>query len=106
MTATFEQLELFADQEPEPNPYEDTWWRPVQPYRYNENGRPSGWVTIRADQTAWVHYDEERKRLSVAYYSKDWQAARHWITEADLLQYFQQIPEPEWRTEQRRYYDS
>lgn len=104
--AMIEQLSLFSPprSEPEParpeavNPYENTWWKPKQDYRYNENGRDSGWVRITQKYVACVFYDEERRKLYAAWYgAEDGHACGwYWIPEKDLTFFFEQIPEPEW----------
>ena len=102
----FEQLNLFSPPRSEPDtirkprPLEDTWWRPLTDYRYNENGRDSGWVRITREYLGRVFYNDERARLDVHWYSisrsgRPRECGRHWITEADLRKYFEQVPEPD-----------
>lgn len=102
-----EQLNLFGvcDQEPEPqpeprrSPYEDTWWRPLSVYRYNENGRPSGWVKVeREHYVANVYTHELHKRLWADYIRTDEKRYSHSgrITPEDLHQYFEPATRPEW----------
>ena len=101
-----EQLNLFGacDQEPEPqqkppgNTYDNTWWRPLSDYRYNENGRPSGWVKVGKNYIAWVNMDELKRRLYAGYYRTDEQRYSHWgwITAEDLNIYFEPTTRPEW----------
>jgi hypothetical protein len=104
---TFEQLDLFGphDQEPEPqpeperNPYEDTFWKPKTFYRYNENGRPSGWVKVERERyVANVYIHELHKRLTADYLLIDEKRYSHTgrITPEDLQEYFEQIERPEW----------
>lgn len=101
-----EQLTLFSkprDQEPEPdkspaNPYDNTWWRPRSFFRYNENGRPSGWVRITRDYIAHISWDNFKHRLAAGYYRDDENRYSHyaWITAEDLNMYFEPIAAPEW----------
>jgi hypothetical protein len=99
-----EQLNLFSepDQEPEPqqkppgNPYDDTFWKPKTFYRYNENGRPSGWVRITREYIAWVNMDKIKHRLYAAYIRNRYSTAWGWITPEDLEMYFERIAKPEW----------
>lgn len=105
-----EQLSLFSppreetetEQKPSPHPLDGTWWRPKTTYRYNENGRPSGWVLIPHNVYALVYVHETLKRLRAAYSTEDQDGIlRHYcdanITAEDLSQYFDRIPEPEQR---------
>lgn len=99
-----EQLNLFSpprDPEPTPqpqaNPFDDTWWRPKQDYRYNENGRESGWVRITAKYIAHVWIEDDGRMTANWYNVNDrTRSGWHWITEKDLLFFFEQIDRPEW----------
>lgn len=99
-----EQLNLFSepDREPEPqqkppgNPYDDTFWKPKTFYRYNENGRPSGWVRITREYIAWVNMDKIKHRLYAEYIRDRYSTAWGWITPEDLEMYFERIEKPEW----------
>lgn len=98
-----EQLNLFAEpyEPPKPiirNPYENTWWKPKDFYRYNENGRESGWVRVDHRYVAWVTEDELKHKLSAGYYRTDEKRYSHWgwISGEDLEQHFDRITKPEW----------
>lgn len=101
-----EQLNLFSepDREPEPqqkppaNPYDDTFWKPKTFYRYNENGRPSGWVRIDQRYITAVYWNDWKHKLEAGYYRADEKRYSHcdWITAEDLEMYFERIEKPEW----------
>lgn len=102
-----EQLSLFSPprSDPEParpeaaNPYENTWWKPKTFYRYNENGRPSGWVKVdRERYVANVYIHELHKRLTADYLLIDEKRYSHTarITPEDLHKYFEPTTRPEW----------
>lgn len=104
-----EQLNLFAEPTPQPesmptepqaHPLAGTWWRPVSEYRYNENGRPSGWVKVTNKDIACIGFSKLKHRLSAEYFSeyngRYYSSGWYWINEKDLRMYFEQIPKPEW----------
>ena len=101
-----EQLNLFEpaalETKPQPirpaNPLEGRWFRPVDYYRYNENGRPSGWVRITRDYIAQIWFDDVKRKLYAGYYKETEKRYSHWgwINEADVWQYFEPTNAPEW----------
>lgn len=102
-----EQLNLFESLEPprvpdqsqaRPHPLAGSWWKPVTDYRYNENGRPSGWVRIKNDCIALVSFDELKRKLYAGYYVEAEQRylCWGWITEQDIKQYFNPAEQPAW----------
>ncbi len=102
-----EQLNLFEEPTPEPMPAEPkphplagTWWRPISEYRYNENGRDSGWVKVTNKYIACISFSELKSRLFAEYFSEYkgnfYSSGGYWITEEDLRMYFEQIEMPEW----------
>lgn len=101
-----EQLNLFSDPDPQPepqqkppgNPYDDTFWKPKTFYRYNENGRASGWVRIDQRYITAVSWNDWKHKLEAGYYRADEKSYSHcyWITAEDLEMYFERIEKPEW----------
>ncbi len=100
-----EQLTLFSEPaaiKPKPvqesHKLEGLWIRPVADYRYNENGRPSGWVRITQKYIARIHFDEVKRKLYASYFNVSDKRYSHWgwINEQDINEYFEPTPAPEW----------
>lgn len=99
-----EQLNLFSQprSEPEPQPkpkaneYDGTWYRCVKEYRYNENGRPSGWVRMKTEYIIRVNYAADRRKLYANCYEGQRCLGWFWISEQDLREYYEPIWAPEW----------
>ena len=81
------------------------WYRPVTFYRYNENGRESGWVRINDKYVARVWPVNKMGLREAAWHRADdgTPCGGHTITPEDLQQYFELKPAPEWAPRYARY---
>lgn len=81
------------------------WYKPVTFYRYNENGRASGWVRINDKYIARVWPPNNAGLREACWHRADDgpPCGGHTITPEDLQQYFTLIPAPEWAPRYARF---
>ena len=99
-----EQLNLFSPPRSEPDPqpkpkaheYDGTWYRCIKEYRYNENGRPSGWVRQKTTYIIRVNYAADKRQYYATCYENGQCLGWFWISEQDLAEYYEPIWPPEW----------